>query len=1343
MAPSSLPKKTVSTPQTKLPAAGAVTNTGSVNTKMSSKSLKDALLDSSLKGLLPQPPKNPPILNFTTKLLALPCAYESVHPLPKTEDVHTLTLHLSTPTQHTVTVLTGSDRDTVNGKVDQDNPTLSLLVPSSNPLILRYESTSFPKPTLNLLPLPPSTHTTMTSTETSTTISTTKGFPSFHLPLSSPSPYFYTCKILTPGLAQIGFSTPSFSPSSAAGKGCGDCENSYGFDGSRVFKWHSGGTRWGSPWSANSIITLAYSPQKGQIYCSVDGHPKIGSPQSIMFSNVFKDLRPCLTLNKSCKILVTFTGTLPGFSSVSDCISSTRPSTTLTCKITPGENLTKTKTPPLLKPISTIPTLSGPQKVSRIICPPSSICFGDVISSQSPPTIYELVRGCGIYKKPKAWRKGVEVEEGKWIWEPVGEEGYVGLGCVVRGGVEEGVEGVVCVREDWVEKVKGRGKTVEIESPRKEGSGTGDAKVYTMHVTPSNTFLIKPYGSQTYEAIKKRPGEDENSVAYGSETMEILKGLKTSDDTSLIKSIIESLREGVDEMLKLGGAGQANDPNFIVIINLLTNLLRSRDLESGFGSYLRGVVETVDGNCKKGGKFYAPKHARKLIEMCIVGSPDPDFKLKPDAPMEEKINELKTAGVRILSSCTNANTNASNSKYLSDTLIRLYNSVRSSFKPSTYWKLMSWFETFAVSTFRSYSSTFKAVEDIKLDGSKKLQIIIDPRSRFSGGKLTFSGTHITKRKEGGKETLKPYKITVDDSTNKKFYSTRIEFEGANVNVAFTPKEAPCGSTSPDPVFSFIVHGMGIVNSYKLRKFLTAVDKYGTDIDSWEGVISTKRWSSKEDSGIVKWLNKGGGKEDTQGGRRHVFDMNVTADDLEGGSLGFLAQGGAEIYGLRFRIACLRHFNEAVERAVHLVDVEDGEEGSLGERLRAFSGRIAEEGKERRLKVALEATQGTGGNNTTVILDNFLASKSLDNVGIASSNCIFVQAFKDLNKKPASVLRSVWDGDRVFQVSFRGESGSDAGGVFREGMQRIVEDLFCDYFDLFIGCPNNLHDINLNREKFLPNSKHIGDATAMQMYNFVGKIMGSSLRTNLALPFHFPSYVWKGFCGLKLDREDIVEVDSLFEKWLRDISECTEEMWEWSYGEEAEQVLKWTCTGAAGNELTVRDDPNPVPFALRNVYVEEVIKLRHAELEPALSAMKTGMFEVVPERALALFTWREVEVLVCGNPTFDMEDWKNHSHYSGYSSDDDVIKTFWKVMEEITDEEKSMFCRFVWGRSRLPAKGQPWTTNFHITKRGSVDALPQAHTCFNSLELPPYGTEDLLREKLLCAVRYGVVGILNT
>ena len=40
-----------------------------------------------------------------------------------------------------------------------------------------------------------------------------------------------------------------------------------------------------------------------------------------------------------------------------------------------------------------------------------------------------------------------------------------------------------------------------------------------------------------------------------------------------------------------------------------------------------------------------------------------------------------------------------------------------------------------------------------------------------------------------------------------------------------------------------------------------------------------------------------------------------------------------------------------------------------------------------------------------------------------------------------------------KINFVGEDGVDAGGVFREGMSRMVEDLFSRDMDLFILCPN--------------------------------------------------------------------------------------------------------------------------------------------------------------------------------------------------------------------------------------------------------------------------------------------------
>lgn len=44
---------------------------------------------------------------------------------------------------------------------------------------------------------------------------------------------------------------------------------------------------------------------------------------------------------------------------------------------------------------------------------------------------------------------------------------------------------------------------------------------------------------------------------------------------------------------------------------------------------------------------------------------------------------------------------------------------------------------------------------------------------------------------------------------------------------------------------------------------------------------------------------------------------------------------------------------------------------------------------------------------------------------------------------------------------------DAGGVFREGMSRMVEDLFSPDFDLLIQCPNGRQAIGQVRGEVLP------------------------------------------------------------------------------------------------------------------------------------------------------------------------------------------------------------------------------------------------------------------------------------
>ena len=71
----------------------------------------------------------------------------------------------------------------------------------------------------------------------------------------------------------------------------------------------------------------------------------------------------------------------------------------------------------------------------------------------------------------------------------------------------------------------------------------------------------------------------------------------------------------------------------------------------------------------------------------------------------------------------------------------------------------------------------------------------------------------------------------------------------------------------------------------------------------------------------------------------------------------------------------------------------------------------------------------------ILLDNFkaLASRERGEKDPSQSCSCFIQAYKQLVNKDASIYKYMFSTDRVFQINFEGESGIDAGGVFREGM----------------------------------------------------------------------------------------------------------------------------------------------------------------------------------------------------------------------------------------------------------------------------------------------------------------------
>lgn len=104
---------------------------------------------------------------------------------------------------------------------------------------------------------------------------------------------------------------------------------------------------------------------------------------------------------------------------------------------------------------------------------------------------------------------------------------------------------------------------------------------------------------------------------------------------------------------------------------------------------------------------------------------------------------------------------------------------------------------------------------------------------------------------------------------------------------------------------------------------------------------------------------------------------------------------------------------------------------------------------------------------------------------------------------------------------------------------------------------------------------------------------------------------------------------------------------------------------------------------RHEYVQLAKQFRLHEFDLAASAVREGMSRIVPVPLLSLFTGFELETMVCGSPDIPLHLLKSVATYKGVEVSSPLVIWFWEVMEEFGNSERSLFLRFVWGRTRLP------------------------------------------------------------
>jgi hypothetical protein len=99
-----------------------------------------------------------------------------------------------------------------------------------------------------------------------------------------------------------------------------------------------------------------------------------------------------------------------------------------------------------------------------------------------------------------------------------------------------------------------------------------------------------------------------------------------------------------------------------------------------------------------------------------------------------------------------------------------------------------------------------------------------------------------------------------------------------------------------------------------------------------------------------------------------------------------------------------------------------------------------------------------------------------------------------------------------------------------------------------------------------------------------------------------------------------------------------------------------------------------------------------------------------------------------------------AEYSGCRPDDRHVQFFWQTLREFSQEERSMFLKFTWGRTRLPLTADQFGQRFKLHRFSAPSGntshdkyLPSAQTCFFSISLPHYSSLEVMKEKLRYAI----------
>ncbi|KYQ56552.1 E3 ubiquitin-protein ligase SMURF2 [Trachymyrmex zeteki] len=346
----------------------------------------------------------------------------------------------------------------------------------------------------------------------------------------------------------------------------------------------------------------------------------------------------------------------------------------------------------------------------------------------------------------------------------------------------------------------------------------------------------------------------------------------------------------------------------------------------------------------------------------------------------------------------------------------------------------------------------------------------------------------------------------------------------------------------------------------------------------------------------------------------------------------------------------------------------------------------------------------------------------------SRNEIFEESYRLIMKMRPKDMR------KRLMVKFRGEEGLDYGGVAREWLYLLSHEMLNPQYGLFQYSRDDNYTLQINPDSGI-NPEHLS------YFHFAGRIIGIAVFHGHHVDGGFTTPFYKMLLNKAITLSDIEGVDPelhrsltwMLENSIDGVLDATFSVEHSSFG-----VLK-------NHELKPGGKDIPVTEENKREYVRLYVNYRFMRgIEQQFLALQKGFHELIPPLLLRPFDERELELVIGGLGTIDINDWKMHTRLKHCTPDTPVVQWFWQIVESYGEEMRARLLQFVTGSSRVPLQGfkalqgstgaaGPRLFTIHAVDAPSEN-LPKAHTCFNRIDIPQnYPTYQKMLDKLTQAV----------